>query len=86
MLVALIGSALFWRGGAKPEGHHSKSEEYRLRAAECQKVADGWPDLIKQQYEELAHQWLMLAEQAEKKLQPGCGGRFGQHQESGRLQ
>jgi hypothetical protein len=43
-----------------------RSEEYCAQAAECQGIADHWPDLIKQQYEELARQWRALAEQAHR--------------------
>ena len=42
-----------------------RSAEYRALAAECQGIADRWSDLAKQQYEELARQWLVLAERAE---------------------
>lgn len=44
-----------------PPGGQSRYEEYREHAAECQEIADHWSDLVKQQYEELARQWLMLA-------------------------
>ena len=40
---------------------HSRYEEYLQQAAECQEIANQWSDLVKQQYEELARQWLMLA-------------------------
>jgi hypothetical protein len=44
----------------------SRSDEYRVRAAECLKRAQETRDFeVKRQYEELAHQWLYLAEQAE---------------------
>ena len=46
--------------------NRSRSEEYRTHAAECQGIANGWPDLIKQQYEALAGQWRVLAEQVER--------------------
>lgn len=39
---------------------------YRARAAECQQLADRWSGLIKRQYEDLARQWLIVAEQAER--------------------
>jgi hypothetical protein len=42
----------------------SRSEEYRAHAVECQEIADRWSDPVKHQYEELARQWLILAEQA----------------------
>jgi hypothetical protein len=42
--------------------------DYRARAAECQRVADRQDELIKRQYEELARQWLVLAEQAEQQF------------------
>ena len=39
-----------------------RSEEYRAQAAECQGIANRYPDLIKQQYEDLARQWRALAD------------------------
>ena len=51
-------------GAARPAlrtARPSRYEEYRARAAECQAVANHWTDVVKQQYEELAAQWLMLA-------------------------
>jgi hypothetical protein len=45
---------------------HSRYEEYREHATECQEIADHWSDLVKQQYEELARQWLTLARQIER--------------------
>ena len=57
--VAAIAAAL-------RTAERSRSEEYRTHAAECQGIANGWPDLIKQQYEALAGQWRVLAEQAER--------------------
>jgi hypothetical protein len=39
------------------------TEEFRANAAECQELANRWADEGKRQYEELAHQWLELAEQ-----------------------
>jgi hypothetical protein len=51
---------------ALPQVDQSRSQDYRAQAAECQKVANRWPDdLVKQQYEELARQWRALAEHAE---------------------
>jgi hypothetical protein len=46
----------------------SHAEGYRARAAQCQQVADRWSGLIKRQYEDLARQWLAVAEQAERKV------------------
>ena len=53
----VVAATLFTTG-------QSRSDEYLAQAAECQGIADGWSDLVKQQYEALARQWLMLAEQA----------------------
>jgi hypothetical protein len=39
--------------------------ENRGDAAQCQEIATCRPDLLERHYEELAHQWLLLAEQAE---------------------
>jgi hypothetical protein len=39
-------------------------EECRAHAAECQEIADWWPDPIKYEYNEFARQWLALPEQA----------------------
>jgi hypothetical protein len=40
--------------------------ENRADAAASQEIATCRPDLLESQYEDLAHQWLLLAEQAEK--------------------
>ena len=40
--------------------------EYRVKAAECQAIADWWPDPIKYEYNQFARQWLALAEQAQR--------------------
>jgi hypothetical protein len=40
------------------------TEEFRAHAAECQELANRWHDEAKRQYEELARQWLKLAELA----------------------
>ena len=50
---------------ALPTAGQSRSEECRAHAAECQEIANRWPDPIKHQYEELARQWQVVAEQAE---------------------
>jgi hypothetical protein len=43
-----------------------RSEELRAHAAECEEIAKRCGGLIKEQYAQLAGQWLFLAEQAEK--------------------
>ena len=44
----------------------SRSQSYRELAAECQVLANRWPDdLVRQQYAELARQWRSLAEHVE---------------------
>jgi hypothetical protein len=44
-----------------------RSQSYRAQAAECQQVANRWPnDLVREQYEELARQWRVLAAHAER--------------------
>jgi hypothetical protein len=43
----------------------SRSEECHAHAAECEELAKRFGSLIKEQYEQLARQWLFLAEQAE---------------------
>jgi hypothetical protein len=45
-----------------------RSEEYCAHAAECQDIANHWPDLIKYEYNEFARQWLVLAEQARRQI------------------
>lgn len=40
--------------------------QFRANAAECQEIADHWPNLIKHEYEGLARLWLVLAERAER--------------------
>ena len=42
-----------------------RSEEFHAQAAECEEIAKSYGSLIKEQYEQLARQWLFLAEQAE---------------------
>jgi hypothetical protein len=42
-----------------------RSEEFHTHAAECEGLAKRCCILIKEQYEQLARQWLFLAEQAE---------------------
>jgi hypothetical protein len=45
---------------------HSQSRQYRARAYHCQGIAARWSNsLVRQQYEDIARQWFMLAEQAE---------------------
>jgi hypothetical protein len=41
-----------------------RSEEFHAQAAECEELAKRYGGLIKQQYEQLAGQWLFLLEQA----------------------
>jgi len=46
----------------------SRSEEFRAHAVECRELASRIRDPeVKRQYEELARQWLELAEQAERR-------------------
>jgi hypothetical protein len=45
--------------------YRSRFEEYCARADECQRLADHYStDLVKLQYEVLAHQWRELANNA----------------------
>jgi hypothetical protein len=39
-----------------------RSEEFRDHAVECEEIAKRHGGLIKQQYEQIASQWLFLAE------------------------
>jgi hypothetical protein len=43
----------------------SRSENFRAQAAECQEIAKRCGDELRRQYEQLAQQWLELAERAE---------------------
>jgi hypothetical protein len=45
----------------------SRADEFRANALECQKLADFFGGLIRRQYEELARQWLELAERLDNK-------------------
>ena len=45
----------------------SRSDEFRAHASECQKLADFFGGLIRRQYEELARQWLELAERTDER-------------------
>jgi hypothetical protein len=40
------------------------SEQFRAHAAECNQIAEHHSGSIKEQYEALARQWLVVAEQA----------------------
>jgi len=45
----------------------SKAEGFRAHAAECRELANRcWHEESKRRYEELAHQWLELAEQRQR--------------------
>jgi 23S rRNA-/tRNA-specific pseudouridylate synthase len=41
-----------------------RSEQFRAHAAECNQIAEHYSDSIREQYEALARQWLVVAEQA----------------------
>jgi hypothetical protein len=44
-----------------------RTEGFRAHAAECRELANRcWHDESKRRYEELAHQWLELAEQRQR--------------------
>jgi hypothetical protein len=45
---------------------HNRSDEFRAQAEECRKLASSVGGLIKRQYEELARQWLELAERLDR--------------------
>jgi hypothetical protein len=47
-------------------------EHSRVDAAECQEIATCWPDLFERHYEDLARQWLVLAERAEQNSSRRC--------------
>jgi hypothetical protein len=53
-----------------------RSEEFRAHAAECEELAKQYGGLIKEQYEQLAGQWLFLAELAETSNRR-CRSRWG---------
>jgi hypothetical protein len=40
-----------------------RNGDFRIQAAECLEIAERHGDLIKEQYEELARQWLIIAAQ-----------------------
>jgi len=42
----------------------SRCGDYHAHAAECKRIADRCSDSVKHQYEQLARQWRVLAEQA----------------------
>jgi len=45
-----------------------RSKQFRAYAADCHQIAERYCDLMKEQYEALARQWLVVAEQAERKI------------------
>jgi hypothetical protein len=45
----------------------SRADEFRTNALECQKQANFFGGLIRRQYEDLARQWLELAERLDDK-------------------
>jgi hypothetical protein len=48
-------------------GVSRRAEDYRAQAAQCKEAAKQARDLeVKRQYEELTHQWLEMANQAER--------------------
>jgi hypothetical protein len=47
-----------------------RSEEFHAHAAECEDLAKWYGGPIKHQYEQLAHQWRLLAEQEENRRTP----------------
>jgi hypothetical protein len=48
-----------------PRRHPNKvADEFRTQAVECYEIADRYHDLMKEQYEALARQCLMIAAQA----------------------
>jgi hypothetical protein len=47
----------------------TRSQEFRAQATECQELADHSRELMKEQYEQLVHQWLFLAEHVKPKGQ-----------------
>jgi hypothetical protein len=68
MLVTTpFGQHKWMRGTGRPAPARSTAEDYRARAAECQEIAARSREQIRQQYEELARQWLVLAAQAENR-------------------
>jgi hypothetical protein len=72
--IATGGSALHiaasgcWRLRDRTEAAVlSQSDEFRAHASECLKLANFFGGLIRHQYEELARQWLELAERLDNK-------------------
>jgi hypothetical protein len=45
---------------------YSKGEQCRAQAAECRELANHSSGAIQRQYEELARQWLLVADYAQK--------------------
>ena len=47
-----------------------RSEQFRAEAAECHQIAEHYCESIKEQYEMLARQWLVVAELNEWQVAP----------------
>jgi hypothetical protein len=43
------------------------TDDFRAQAAECQEIANHWGGEAKRQYEELARQWLEIAELVDRR-------------------
>ena len=57
------------RNRLEREPSDPRAEGFRAHAAECQELANRcWHDESKRRYEELAHQWLELAEQRQRSV------------------
>jgi hypothetical protein len=66
LIIALDRRAHVGVSVTSPNAVRSRSDEYLANAAECEEIANHWPDLIKSQYQELARQWRALAKQVDR--------------------
>ena len=75
-IITALGQRKF-AGAVAPQiaARPSRYEDYRAHAAECKRIADRCSDSVKHQYEQLARQWLELAERGRSSNDSASAGQ-----------